>query len=452
MASTQIFIPNTVILSMDDAVGDFECGDILIEDSEITAVGTNLEIPTGATIIDGSNRIVIPGFVDCHRHSWEGSLRLIHPDSKTLPEYMEVALRGFRSVFRPEDVYTGTLSTAISCLDAGITSVLDNMHCFLTQDHGKAALDAWHDSGVPAIVAVEQTPWGQPPTRTEEDIKAVLRELQEHINGKKDPALEMAIFGQNIDEEHAAARQLGIRVVLEVFADISQGWLKSANEKGFLSSSVTVNHVTAMPASDWEIIRESDVRVNICPRSDAQWALADGICAYQYALGRGIHPGLSIDNEIAYGGDMFSEMKILFTLQRALAASKRHSGDVDSPNPITVREILKAATIDGARALGWEGKVGSLTPGKDANMLLLRSDDLNVYPAHNAAGTVVLASDRSNIDTVIVRGVIRKRAGQLVDFDLKEYRSKIDKSVSYLFSKKQFVMEKTSIGFKGWSH
>ena len=197
----------------------------------------------------------------------------------------------------------------------------------------------------------------------------------------------------------------------------------------------TFNHCGALPERTWQIIHDAGVTVNVCPRSDAQYGLGEGIAAYQHALDHGIKPGFSVDNETSYSSDMFAEMRVAMYMQRALAQNRRFAGGANVPAPVNVRDLLECATMNGAACAGLSGKIGSISPGKEADIVLIRTDDINLYPSNNAIGTVVQAADRSNIDTVIIGGRIRKQNGKLVGLDMNRVKRLTDESRSYLFSK-----------------
>ena len=152
----------------------------------------------------------------------------------------------------------------------------------------------------------------------------------------------------------------------------------------------------------------------MCPRSDAQYALGEGVCALQHAWDHGIKPGFSVDNETSYSTDMFMEMRVALYMQRAVAQNRKFSGDQNPPKPLMVRDVLYCATTGGAHCAGLDDKIGSLAPGKEADLLMIRTDDINLYPSNNAIGTVVQAAERSNIDTVIIGGRVRKYRGRVV--------------------------------------
>jgi cytosine/adenosine deaminase-related metal-dependent hydrolase len=204
-------------------------------------------------------------------------------------------------------------------------------------------------------------------------------------------------------------------------------------QEKLLGPDVTYNHCNALPDSVWQRIRESGGTVNVCPRSDPQYALGEGIPAYQKAVDQGMRPGLSVDNEVSYGTDMFTEMRVVFNIQRAWATYRRFTGDANPPAPVTVRQVLECATVNGAACAGLLEKCGTLTPGKEADIVGIRTDAINLYPSNNAIGTVVAAADTGNVDTVIIGGAIRKLRGRMTGVNMASFRRRVDESRDYLF-------------------
>ena len=181
--------------------------------------------------------------------------------------------------------------------------------------------------------------------------------------------------------------------------------------------------------------------MNVCPRSDAQYGLGEGVSAFQKALDHGMRPGFSIDNEVSYGTDMFTEMRVAFNVQRAMATYRKVNGDARAPAPVGVREVLECATAGGAACAGLLDKCGTLTPGKEADIVMIRTDDINLYPSNHAIGTVVSAADVRNIDTVIIGGQIRKARGRMVGVNMDRFRQMADESRNYLFTKAGYKLD-----------
>lgn len=425
----KMLIKGATIISMDPQVGNLPRGDILIVDGAIAAIGTDLPFD-GAEVIDAAGMIAIPGMVDTHRHAWEGQLRRINPNAATLEDYCNATHFSFAKYYRPRDIYVGNLVTALGCIDAGITTVIDNSHNSRTAAHSDAAVEALLDTGIRAVHAA-----GSPVSGVWDEAHwpGNLARLQARYFTDPDSLVTLAMMAQLEPGQWAVARQLGIPIVTEFFGGVMADELESLHQQGLLGSDNIFNHCTCLPDAGWNILREAGVRVNVCPRSDAHYGIEDGMYAWQAALHHGIRPGLSVDNETSYSGDMFMEMRVAFYLQRVMAHHQRLHGHHHAAAPTNAFRLLEAATIDGAAVAGLEQRIGSLAPGKQADLVLIRTGDLNLYPVNNAIGTVVHAAERSNIDTVIIKGRVRKRGGVVPGVDQARLRAAIDESCAHLF-------------------
>jgi len=423
----KMLIKGATIISMDGKVGNLSRGDILIAGGIIAAIGQNLQAD-GAEVIDATQMIAIPGMVDTHRHSWEGQLRRINPNAATLEDYCNATHFSFAKYYRPRDIYVGNLLTALGCIDAGITTVIDNSHNSRTAAHADAAVEALLDAGIRAVHAS-----GAPVSGDWDKAHwpGNLARLQEKYFSDPDSLVTLAMMAQLEPEQWAVARKLGIPIVTEFFGAGMAAELEGLHRQGLLGGDNIFNHCTCLPEAGWRILREAGVRVNVCPRSDAHYGIEDGMNAWQAAHQHGIRPGLSVDNETSYSGDMFMEMRVAFYLQRVMG---RRQGHRHAAAPTDAFRLLEAATIDGAAVAGLEQRIGSLRPGKQADLVLIRTGDLNVYPVNNAIGTVVHAAERGNIDTVIIGGRVRKRGGVVLGVDQAQLRAAIDESCGHLFS------------------
>lgn len=425
-------IRGATILSMDDNVGSFVRGDILISGATITAVGESLEAPA-AHVIDATNMIVMPGMVDTHRHSWEGQLRRINPNAETLEDYCNATHFSFAKYYRPADIYIGNLLTALGCIDAGITTVIDNSHNSRTAAHSDAAVEALLDAGIRAVHASGAPVSGE---WDKAHWPGTLARLQEkYFRNANNSLVSLAVMAQLEPELWLEARRLGLPIVTEFFGGEMVPELVALHQQGLLGEDNIFNHCTALPDEGWKILREAGVRVNVCPRSDAHYGIEDGMFAIQSALRHGIKPGLSVDNETSYSGDMFMEMRVAFYLQRVMGMHHQHCcGSAQPLKTLQAAQLLKAATVDGAACAGLQDIIGSLTPGKQADLILINAGDINLYPSGNAFGTVVHATERSNIDTVMIGGHIVKQGGKVLGVNRVRLRAAIDESRQHLFS------------------
>jgi cytosine/adenosine deaminase-related metal-dependent hydrolase len=176
-------------------------------------------------------------------------------------------------------------------------------------------------------------------------------------------------------------------------------------------------------------------RGNVSLASAIEMKMGHGIPPVQQALDHGIRPSLSVDVETEMPGELFTQMRTILTLQRMQLLARDRAGEKNLPKLLTVRDVIEFATIEGARVNALDSKVGTLTPGKQADVILLRTDRINVMPVNNAYGAVVLGMDTSNVDTVFVAGQIRKWRGELVGVDLPRVQRLATASRDYVVSK-----------------
>ena len=427
------------IVSLDPAVGDFAKGDVLIEGKKISAVGDRVKAPPQAEVIDASNTIVIPGFVDAHRHSWEGQLRRIIPDG-AIAEYMATTHNGFARHYRPHDIYVGNLITALGCIDAGITCIIDNSHNSRSAAHSDAAVQALIDSGIRGVHASGAPAAGQWDQQWPRDLER----LQKKFFTSTDQLVTLRMFSGMSRESWTYARQLGIRITTE--SNAAGPEFDEFFKEKLIRPDNTFNHCQGWTDQVWQRVKDAGATVNVCPRSDAQYGLGEGVFALQRALDHGMRPGFSIDNEVSYGTDMLSEMRVAFNVQRAMAQYRRANGDAKAPAPVSVRTVLECATAGGAACAGLLDRCGTLTPGKEADIVMIRADDINLYPSNHAIGTVVLAADTRNVDTVIIGGRIRKLRGRMPGVNMERFRQMADESRTYLFSRAGYTLDIFSKG------
>ena len=431
---SRILLKGGTIVSMDDKVGDLVKGDLLIEGKKISAIAPEINA-ADAQVIDALDTIIVPGLVDCHRHSWEGQLRRINPNSPTLADYMNATHLSFAKFYRPLDHYVGNYLTAMGCIDAGVTCVIDNSHNSRSAAHSDAAVEALFDSGIRAVHA------SGPPGAGEWDHQWPndLERLQKKYFSSTDQLVTLRMFSGPIRENWAVARKLGLRITTEFQGPQQAAQLDPLAADKLVGPDNTFNHCGALPERTWQIFVDSGANLDVCPRSDAQYALGEGVCALQHAWDHGIKPGFSVDNETSYSTDMFMEMRMALYIQRAVAQNRKFQGDQNPPKPLMVRDVLYCATQAGAHCAGLDDKIGSLAPGKEADLIMIRTDAINLYPSNNAIGTVVQAAERSNVDTVIIGGRVRKYRGQVVGLDMVALKAMIDESHNHLF---------TAVGYK----
>ncbi len=408
------------VLSLDPGVGNFQTADVLIEGSKIVAVKPN--ITEAATVIDASNMIVMPGFVDTHRHMWEGQLRNILPDG-LLSDYTRDITGAARAVYRPEDAHVGGLVSGLGAVNAGVTTVLDWSHIGNSPEYTDAAIEGLRESGVRAVYAFGGGAGG-PRNQFPQDI----RRLRKQYFSSDDQLLTLAMAAGTNAADWAVAREVGAPITLHVNGANQLLPLASA-----MHSDVTYIHCNNLTEAEWQLIARTGGNVSIaCP---IEMEMGHGVPPIQQALDHGIRPSLSVDVETEMPGDFFTQMRAVFTLQRMLAINRPPSAERKAPTLLTAREVVEFATIEGAKDNRLDRKIGTLTPGKDADIILLRTDAINVMPVNNVFGAIVLGMDTSNVDTVIIAGTIKKRNGRLVGVDLPRVRRLAEQSRNYILSK-----------------
>ena len=414
------------IVTMDQKVPNLPVGDVLVEGGRVAAVGPNLSADD-AEIIDAAGSIVMPGLVDAHHHMWLGAMRRLMPDVDDLFAYIGVVAETLGAQYRPRDMYLSTKLTAVASLDAGITTIIDACHSSRSPGHTDAALDALADSGIRALHMVGAA---MDKKASAEHLPGDLKRLAEKWN-QGAGLVRVGLFGQLKLDWWKVARSLDMHILTEFIGDLAKLGPEFA-EPGLLGPHNIFNHCTRIPEETWQLFGAAGVNVTINPRSDALFGFDDESFAYQQAIDHGLTPALGIDLDTAFGSDLFGEMHALFGQQRSAMRYRRFRGEAGVPAPISVEAVLKAATVNGARAAGLESEIGTLTPGKQADIIMVRTDGVAVFPVTNAIGTIVQAVGRSDVDTVMVAGEIRKRAGKLVGVDVAKLHAEVNASRDHL--------------------
>ena len=414
------------IVTMDPTVPNLPIGDVLVEGGRIAAVGLNIQADD-ADVIDAAGSIVMPGLVDAHHHMWLGVMRRMMPDVDDLFAYIDVVAETLGAHYRPRDMYLSTKLTAVASLDAGITTIIDACHSSRSPEHTDAALDALDDSGIRALHMVGAAmDKGASSDHLPDDLKRLAANWNQGAG-----LVRVGLFGQLNLDWWKVARSLDMRILTEFIGDLAK--LGSEfDEPGLLGPHNIFNHCTRVPEETWKRFAKAGVNVTVNPRSDALFGFDDESFAYQQAVDHGLTPALGIDLDTAFGSDLFGEMHALFGQQRSAMRYRRFRGEAGVPAPISVEAVLKSATINGARAAGLESEIGALTPGRQADIIMVRTNGVAVFPVTNAIGTIVQAVERSDVDTVMVAGEIRKRAGKLVGVDVAKLHAEVNASRDYL--------------------
>jgi 5-methylthioadenosine/S-adenosylhomocysteine deaminase len=435
----RILIRGGHVLSMDDAVGDFEGGDILVDGSRIVEVAQSIDAPD-AEVVDAEGRIVMPGFVDTHHHLFETALRswlaegLLTDDGtpEGQPNYLEHILGRFAPVYRPEDVHINILFGRLSQLDAGVTTVLDISQIHHTPEHTDAAIEALREGGGRGVCGYFEGQGER--TQYPGDARRI---REEHFSGDND-LLTMLMGGEvylpGWEEAWAIAEDLDLPLAYHVVGSLGMvETMEALARDGRFRPNHTLIHMTDMPRSVWEAVRDAGAHVSLAV--PIEMTMRHGTPPILEALEMGIIPSLSSDVECTMTADFFTQMRSTYTLQRMLVNAMALEGVEDRPPLLTTRETIRFATVAGAEGLGLADRTGTLAPGKEADLLLLDARAINVAPLNNVTGAVVTLMERSNVEAVMVGGRFRKWGGRLLEADVDGLRSRLETSRDHLFER-----------------
>lgn len=433
----RVLIKGGVILSMDDSVGNFARGDILIEGARIVEVGPKIDAPEAA-VIDAAGKIVMPGFIDTHHHQFETALRsqlangILINDGRPGNEqnYYDTILQKFSMVYRPEDVYINELFGGIAQLDAGVTTVMDVSQIHHSPEHSDAAIEGLRDAGRRGVFGYFEG-WGD---RAQYPQDA--RRIKEQYFSSDDQLLTMVMGGEiylpGYETAWQIGRELNLPIALHVVGTFGmQATFDQLGAAGMFGPDNIFIHMTGMSDAGWQYAADAGAHVSLAVPIEMH--MRHGQPPIQKCIDMGLSTSLSTDVECTMTADFFTQMRGLITLQRMWANEAALSGAQDYPDLMQCMDAIRHATMGGAEGLGLAGKVGSLTPGKEADIILLDANAINVAPLNNAPGAVVTLMERTNVDTVMVAGRILKWQGTLLGFDVDRLRQELEASRDYLF-------------------
>jgi len=422
---SRLLIKSGIVVTADPAVPDLPRGDVLIEDGRIAAIAP--EIAAEAPVIDAAEMIVMPGLVNAHQHTWQTCLRGIAADW-TILEYLHTMHAAIAPAFRPDDIYISTLVGALNQLNSGTTTLVDWCHNNPTPAHSDRAIDALQESGIRAVfLHGSPKPDPKPGQKHFSEVPHPRAEI-ERLARDRLPSREslvtlgMAVLGpaystyEVSQQDLALAREMGMLVSMHVGGGkmLTPDGFRRLVAEGLVSASVNIVHGNSIPFEELRALVGEGASVTATPEIELQMGYGDCLTGALRRLGKA--PSLGVDIECFIGGDMFAVLRV------ALQA-ERHAGDLATlaktgraPEHVSIpcREALQWATLEGAKMLGMEHRIGSLAPGKQADVLLLRGEDLNLFPVTDPVAAIVLHANAANVDTVLVAGKVVKRAGKLL--------------------------------------
>ena len=445
-------IKDAIVITMDETLGELPRADILIEDGRIAEIGPDLTV-ADAQVIDAAGDIVIPGFIDTHRHTWETSIRTSAPDF-ALITYFGSILDKFAPHYRPDDVYAANVWGGLECLNAGITTLVDWSHIMNTPDHADAAVHALQEVGLRSVFAygfpnTSLQDWWFGPDFAGSELTSLgdeARRLRQQYFSSDDGLITMGLATRGpgfckpdvVRHDWELAKELDIPITVHVAMDrfgYTKGQITALRDMDLLYPQTTYVHGSHFTDKEWALVRDSGGNVSLSPQVEIQMGhgWAPGATAVEF----GIPVGLSSDVATTASADQFTQMHAVFGSERGrkhqAAWDESLDGLTASPGLITSRQVLEWATLGGAKVAGIADRTGSLTPGKHADIVIIDAKAVNVAPVIDPVGAVVCAADVSNVKTVLVAGAVVKQDFRLVA-SLDAPRAKVEASKDYLLS------------------
>ena len=436
--SDSVLFRNGTVLTMDDRHTVLPNADVLVIDQRIAEVGTGLTAPEGATVIDATGGILMPGMIDTHRHMWQTAMRGYGADW-TLTQYFVWYYLESGKLFRPEDIHAGNLLAAIEAIDAGVTTTVDWSHGLQTPQHADAAVDALQAVPGRFVLAygnIQQGPWEW----------SASPEFRDFVRRRITPGDDMLGFQMAFDvtgdpafPEKAAfevARELGVPVTTHagVWGATNDDGIRLMHEHGFMTPQNVYVHAATLTHDSYHRIAATGGSVSVSTESEQSagqgypptWTLRD----------HDIPVSLSMDTSVWWSGDLFSAMRSTLGADRSREHMEAH-GRAETVTHVHLRaeQVVDWATRGGSKALGLDAVVGSLEPGKKADVVLLKNDDSPVmFPILHPYGQVAFQAQRADVDTVLVDGRIVKRDHKLIGVDLAAAREQVGRTIEHLRS------------------
>jgi len=433
-----VVLRSGLVLTMDDAHTVLRDADVLVVGDRIEAVGAGLPVPAGTLEVDARGGIVMPGMIDTHRHLWQTAMRGYGADW-TLTQYFVWYYLEWGRCFRPEDIHAGNLLGAIEALDAGVTTTVDWSHGLQTTDHADAAVDALQAVPGRFVLAygnIAAGPWewsGSPEFRTFVERRFTpgdrMLGLQLAFDVTGDPAFpERAAF--------EVARDLGVAVTTHsgVWGATGDDSIRLIHENGFATPQTIYVHSATLSADSYHRIAATGGSVSVSTESEQ--SAGQGYPPTFRLRQHDIPVSLSMDTSVWWSGDLFTAMRTTLSADRSREHLDAHAkGETVTHSALRAEQVVHWATRGGARALGLDDVLGSIEPGKQADLVLIKNDESPAMtPILNPYGHVVFQAQRGDVHTVLVNGRLVKRDLRLVGTGLAQARAEVERTVEYLRS------------------
>lgn len=462
-AEDRLLLKGGIVLSMDPEIGDLWDADILIEGKKIVAVGHDLDVGAEVRIVPCGGLVVMPGFVNTHHHQYYTAQRSILADGnlfgswpqetyfsvhdicttgRLTNEKGEVVWDLGRSPYDPEDCYIAELLASVNQLDQGVTTGIDTSQSCHTPEHTDALIEGIKASGRRTLYAYSYGRSDQPGYEfpgTISDPHTGLARLKKKYFSSDDQLMTLGLNSDHFmftgfnaaDVEYA--RSLGAPLIQHGAPTPEALAMDLVGPDCVYIHAIDPRLSAQLSAELWKKMAATRCHVSIAPIIEMQ--MGHGIPPLQQALDNGILPSLSSDTETNMTADMFSLMRSAFSLQRMMIHERARAGEQDLPPFLTCNQVLQMATLAGAAAAQLDHKIGTLAPGKEADMIMLDARAANSAGFNNVPGAVVTLMDATNIVNVLVAGEAKKWNGKLVGVDMSSLASQIERSQERIFAR-----------------
>ncbi len=406
------FISNVHILSMDDELGDFERSSVWVENGIIKEISSKINASEGIMVIDGTDGILLPGLIDNHWHLWTSLLRSMSGSSKE-EGYFPMTER-YSKLYSPEDMYLAAKYAAAEAINAGVSTLNDFNHNARSPEHVMASFDALAEIGMRGHVAYGG--YRDLPADTPTDWEGISQVYNRVSANEKYRNISLGLGARSVtspflETDWKKARDMGLLISIHASSNPQQkGQISQLYQKGLLGKDVNIIHGNSITPEEIEMVKETGASITMTPFSEMR--IGFGLPKVNELMRGGVNLGIGVDTTSLSGNlDHFATMKVLLNLGNALALDEFH---------VDPRDILKMATINGARLLGIEGKTGTIAPGKAADLIMLKKNDLNFSASTQPYNLIIEAGQPENVEFVSVGGRVLKRKGELIGVDHPE--------------------------------
>lgn len=452
---------NGYVVSMDQEIGTQSDCDVLIENDCILSVKKNISCPD-AKVIDASKRILLPGFVDVHRHTWQTQLRTTAANWSLFDYLVDMRMK-YSAFYNEEDAYLGNYLGALDSINSGITTIVDHCHLCNSPDYSDRLVDGLEDSGIRGVwcygwfVNPKYNPFSleTSPGWRYEDAKRIRQERLADDSAR-------IIFGVNPSEYDAApnevvvnelklCRDLGANVISAHvgmgYYDSGRGNVANLKNLGLIGRDMLFVHCSSLSPDEYQTILDSDAGIACTPEVDLQMGMGHSPALRTHDMG--IRTGIGLDITSNYAAEMFTQMRVILADQRGNDNDSVAAAHRAIPGKIyqNAKKALYLATMGGARAIHMENRIGSITPGKKADIQMIRYDVPNMTPLGNAEEAVIFYANVGDIDMVMVDGEIRKENGRLTGVDWSDLSTKMEESAKRIIEDAKIVDREQNINF-----